>query len=169
MFIDSTQSVIEVSPVVNRKPIQSVKMNFAEWLKEQRDKASLTQGELSERTDRTVSVSMISSIESGTRKASRDTVNRLARALGAKANEALRLAGFASGQPEEREPPQTVSELLERLDELGVGAQFFGGLESIPDDPETLAAILQDIETVLALRARRLPPNESNTRGVLPG
>ena len=146
-----------------------MKMDFGTWLKEQRDKASLTQGELSDRTDKTVSVSMISSLESGARKASLTTVKRLARALGANKDEARVAAGFAPEQPLERQKPQSVQELLERLDELGVGAQFFGGLEGLPDDPETLAAIIQDIETVLALRARRTPPtNESNPRGLLP-
>jgi transcriptional regulator with XRE-family HTH domain len=168
MFISSTKSVMEIPPVVNRKSLQFVKMNFSEWLKEQRDKASLTQGELSDRTEGLVSVSMISSIESGTRRASLTTVNRLARALGANRDEARIAAGFAPEQPLERDKPQTVSELLSRLDELGVGINH-GGLESLPDDPDTLAAILQDIETVLALRARRkLPPHDSDTGALLP-
>jgi transcriptional regulator with XRE-family HTH domain len=97
-----------------------------------------------------------------------EAVDELAKVLHLNKDDLRLAAGFA---PEnlERPKPQNVQELLSRLNELGVGANFFGGLESLPDDPETLAAILQDIETVLALRARRLPPNESNTRGVLPG
>ena len=162
MFIDSTHSVIQTSPVVNKKLLQSVKMDFGTWLKEQRDKASLTQGELSERTDKTVSVSMISSIESGARKASLVTVNRLARALGANKEEARVAAGFAPEHPLEREKPQTVQELLDRLNELGVENPIFkGGIENLPDDPDVLEDILRVISMTVEIELRKSSHNHA--------
>ena len=95
-------------------------------------------------------------------------VDTLAKVLQLDKNELRLTAGLAPDNLE-RGKPQNVEELLSRLDELGVGVNLYGGVESLPDDPDTLAAILQDIETVLALRVRRkLPTNEPNTRGVLP-
>lgn len=75
-------SIVSTPPIVQHKSLQLVYMTFGEWLKREREKAGLTQLELSDRTDGQIKVSTISSIELETRKASERNVDRLARALG---------------------------------------------------------------------------------------
>ncbi len=144
----------------------NIKRDFGSWIKEKRDKAGLSQDGAARRAE--IDRQQWYRIENGLSGTKRDTVIRLAVALSADPNEALQRAGFASEQPFERPKPQTVKDLLDRLDELGVGINLYGGIEGLPDDPDTLDAILRDIETVLALRVRRTPHNESNPKGLRP-
>jgi len=170
---DSIRPLIAISKEQNN--IFCISMTFGQKLKAWREAARLKQTELAARAK--ISVPYLSNLErdfssntrSGKPRASEDVCKRLAKALDVPLDEVRLSAGWKSEHPIEREKPKTVQDLLSRLEELGVGAQFFGGIESLPDDPETLSAILQDIETVLALRARRTPPhNESNPRGLRP-
>lgn len=150
---------------MQEKPLQFVEMDFGEWLKEKREQAELTQGGLSDRTDRRVSVSTISSVELGTRKASAQTVDRLARALGADKDEARLAAGYA---PLSLIPgkPQSLSDLLASLERIGIeGIQFFDQDALARSTPDELAEVLKAVELAvqITLRRQQLPFNDRPT------
>ena len=86
-------------------------------------------------------------------------VDTLAKVLQLNKDE-LRLTAGLAPESLERDKPQNVQELLDRLNELGIEPIFYGGVENLPDDPELLADILNDFATVIALRLRKRIPHE---------
>ena len=132
--------------------------SFGTWIKELRDKAGLSQDGAARRAE--IDRQQWYRIENGLSGTKRDTVIRIAHALSADPNEALERAGFSTGQPLERPKPQTVQELLSRLNELGVENPIFkGGIENLPDDPDVLEDILRVISMTVEIELRKHPNN----------
>jgi transcriptional regulator with XRE-family HTH domain len=174
---DSNLVVSLLQPRWQKSSYTSVVMNKSgEFLRKRRQELGLTQADVAKRSG--LSVSYISTLERGQKHSTtnadltpaRDKVLAIAKALKTDADEMLVLFGFAPEYPIERPKPQNVQELLAALNELGVDAMFYGGVENLPDDPELLADILDDFATVIALRLRKkLPPNNEGTgSGLLP-
>jgi transcriptional regulator with XRE-family HTH domain len=175
-FLTHTTSI---SPLIanckgENNTIYTVSLTFGQKLKLWREAARLTQVQLAKAAQ--LSVPYVSNLErdfasntrSGRPRASLAVADRLAQALNVPKDEVRHAAGHASEHPITK--PQTVNELLHVLNELGVSAQFLGGVESYPDDPDLLQDILDDFATVLALRFRRKKPNDPTSgTGLLPG
>lgn len=148
-----------------------------EWLRERRRKLGLMQSDVAKRAG--VSTSYISTLERGqkhsltnaTLRPDRDKVIALAKAVKGNPDELLLLYQFAPEQPFERDKPQSVAELLQRLAELGVDQPIFkDGIESLPDDPDALDEILRVIAMTveIELRKKNVSHNASSTeRGLL--
>lgn len=132
---------------------------FGAWIKEQREARKISQGGAAKRAE--IDRQQWFRIENGLSGTRRDTVIRMAHAISADVDEALRLAGFAPlNAPEPRGKPSTLADLLDRLDELGVtGVQFYDAdklQRATPDElQDVLDAVSMAIELVLKKKRRR--------------
>lgn len=132
-----------ISTVVNYSD-----MSFGKWLAEKRIAARLTQGALAKRAG--ISITYVSALErdepnakdGSPRRPRLDKVERLAKALSVPIDEARVAAGYAPLNPATK--PQTVAELLEAIERLGVDHIMFA--ENLKDmTPEDLSDILDSI------------------------
>jgi transcriptional regulator with XRE-family HTH domain len=125
-------------------------INFGSWLRTQRKLADMSQEQLAAKTG--VHEVSIGRYEKGESGAKRDTVRKLAMALGVDVGEAFQRAGFALepvdmdlslyGLKVKQKPPETFAEMLEALENLGIDIDFAtlkGNFENYtPDDFEEL-------------------------------
>jgi transcriptional regulator with XRE-family HTH domain len=107
------------------------RMPFAKWILEKRKALGLTQGQLAERVG--VSVSYISALERNEpfgkygreRKPSVEIVDKIAKALQLDRDETRIKAGYAPEQPLIIKKPQTLDELIEILEQIGISNLHF--------------------------------------------
>lgn len=136
--------------------------DFAEWLSTRRQEKGLKQRELALRAK--VSESYISTIENrrphsltgSPLRPEPEKVIRLARAVGGDVDEALLLAGYAPENPQIG-PPQTLEELLERLEALGIEqVQLFDQDRYRHASPDDLQDVLDAVQMARDLALRRI-------------
>ena len=131
----------------------SVWKEFGAWIKGKRDKANLSQDGAARRAD--IDRQQWYRIENGLSGTRRDTVIRMARGVSADPNEALTYAGFAP-IPQRSGPPQTLEELIEIAESLGIqNLQFFDHDKLRSATPEQLQEVLEAIEVAMSVTLAR--------------
>ena len=132
-------------------------MAFSEWLKQARDDRKLSLRELARRTNGACTFGYLSQLENsrggkkGVYQPDIEIVDALAKALDKNIDEARLAAGYAPTF--QTSPPQSIPELIEALERLGIEAPLLYG--GYPDDPdgegfrEVLERIYLDIQLVV--------------------
>jgi DNA-binding XRE family transcriptional regulator len=148
---DVTTLFVTNTPVAQR-PSEIIWQQFGAWVKARRLEVRpyLSQAAAARLAD--MDRQQWYRIESGKSGTRRDTVIRIAKALSADVNDALKNAGYAAvGEAPSR--PQTVAEFVQRLFEMGFDIQMSGeDLEAL--GPEVLQEMIEDIEAKLIVKSR---------------
>lgn len=140
--------------------------DFGAWIKEKRDAAKLSQDGAARRAG--IDRQQWYRIENGLSGTRRDTVIRMAQAVSTNVNEALERAGFAGEVTSAK--PQTLAELIETLERMGVENIHFADHDKLQDaTPEELQEVLDAVKfaieiTISRQRKELLPPSD-NYRG----
>lgn len=129
---------------------QQINRDFGAWVKTKRAEKGLSQEGAAKMAD--VDRQTWFRIENGLQGTRRDTVLRIADALGANHEEALNKAGFGipSGPPTK---PQNAAEFAERLREMGFEIQTDFDFEKL--GPDDLQEIVDRIEADLLIKVKR--------------
>jgi transcriptional regulator with XRE-family HTH domain len=146
-------------------------MPFAKWILEKRKELGLTQGQLAERVG--VSVSYISALERNEpfgkygreRKPSVEIVDKIAKALQLDRDETRIKAGYAPEQPLIIKKPQTLDELIEALEHLGIENLHFHEHDRLRTaTPRQLQEVLDAVKLAVQLIIAR-QENEGHNPG----
>jgi transcriptional regulator with XRE-family HTH domain len=122
---------------------------FGVWFKNERELVGKTQEDIAAETG--IHVKTISRIENGA-PTKRGTVQVLAKSVNASMNNALARAGFLLEAPTPSKP-QTVAELVERLNDMGFPIQLDADIDHL--GPDDLQDIMEDIEAKILYKARK--------------
>ena len=174
-MLDNNLVVARIQPLCCSLQYNLVAMEnkAGEWLRRHRKANDLLQSEVAERAR--VSVSYISTLERGQKHSTTDAALRperdkavaIARAVQGNPDELLLLYGYAPASMSADGKPQTLDELLTRLEALGV--ENFHAInqdalrEATPDQlQEVLDAVKFAIEITLQRQQKELlPPNDT--------
>ena len=127
---------------------------FADWLKTEREKSSLSQDGLGNKVglDRQT-IYRLENALSGTK---RETVIKIAETLNADLETALNLAGFTSVKLFENKKPQNPSEFFAILDEMGLDIQLDGGYRTLENlDADDLQELLDSVVANAVAKSKR--------------
>lgn len=136
-------------------------MTFGKWLVRNRQAAKLTQAQLAERAG--IQPSYVSALEreepnakdGSPRRPRIDKVDRIAKALRVPVDEARLAAGYAPTKPATGKP-QSLIDLLERLERLGIENLHFADQDKLRNaTPDELQEVLEAVKFAVELTLRK--------------